>query len=232
MKNINYLLSVLSICVFHKFARAQQWQPVGIGMNSAVNTIVEYNGELYAAGHFTQADGQFASRIARWNGISWNYCGNFNDAINCLCVYNGELYAGGRFTIVDGVPASHIAKFNGSTWNTVGMGTNDNVHCFKVYQNKLYAGGAFRVMDTQIVNGISYWDGISWHPCLSGVAIPLPFSYSVNSLFEYGGKLFVGGVFNSAGLISMKNLAIWDGVIWSKPTPGSGFNSTVYTICT
>ena len=74
---------------------------------SYINSLTEYNGELYVGGSFTGIGGVVAHGIARWNGSSWSSVGpgNFLEyAVTDICVFNGELY----FT------AKKLYKWNGS----------------------------------------------------------------------------------------------------------------------
>src|SRR5436190_1942674 len=51
-------------------------QPLGSGMNSDVDALTVYNGNLIAGGFFTTAGGASANRIAQWNGTSWQPLGS------------------------------------------------------------------------------------------------------------------------------------------------------------
>ena len=48
---------------------------MGTGLNDRPNAVVVYNGELIAAGRFTNAGGVAANRIANWNGTVWSALG-------------------------------------------------------------------------------------------------------------------------------------------------------------
>ena len=58
------------------------WSPLGSGMNNTVRalTVFDDGGEagpaLYAAGEFSSAGAQWASRIARWDGSAWSLLGS------------------------------------------------------------------------------------------------------------------------------------------------------------
>src|SRR5688500_3499794 len=55
----------------------------GSGNGASVRALAVYNGALIAAGDFTIAGGQPASRIARWNGLSWSALGSgLNDWVS------------------------------------------------------------------------------------------------------------------------------------------------------
>ncbi|MBH8557791.1 T9SS type A sorting domain-containing protein [Hymenobacter negativus] len=90
------------------------WSPLGTGLGTLVSDAgfalaVAPNGDLYAAGQFTQSGGVATNYIARWNGTSWSALGTgLNNAPADLVVgANGKLYAGGIFTTTgDGRKAS------------------------------------------------------------------------------------------------------------------------------
>ena len=73
---------------------AQTWSPLGAGVNDQVNALKVFNGELYAGGKFTQAGGNAASHVAKWNGTSWTALGaGMPLEAYSLTVYNNQLYA-------------------------------------------------------------------------------------------------------------------------------------------
>ena len=92
-----------------------EWQPLGSGMDDAVRSLTIYGGELIAGGTFTQAGGQPANYIARWDGAQWRPLGSgTNGCVHALAVYNGALIAGGAFTDAGRNPASRIARWDGA----------------------------------------------------------------------------------------------------------------------
>ena len=56
------------------------------GMESNVNALAVYKGELIAGGTFITAGGVTANRIARWDGSSWSSLGSgmTNNGVNAL----------------------------------------------------------------------------------------------------------------------------------------------------
>ncbi|MCI0364017.1 MAG: hypothetical protein L0Y44_14225 [Phycisphaerales bacterium] len=101
----------------------QQWSTLSSGMNHAVNALMVFDEDgdgsnppaLFAAGDFTIAGGQPASRIAKWNGTSWSALGGGLDGsarIMALSPDAQSLYVGGDFTIADSQPAGRIASLH------------------------------------------------------------------------------------------------------------------------
>src|SRR5258705_11738376 len=108
-----YKLFILFCFLAQYNLNAQTWDSVGTGItgSSTVNTMIEYNGRLYAAGAFTSTGGVQAKKIARWNGSSWDSVGGgLSSDVYALAVYNGELYAGGQFLMAGGNTVHYIAK--------------------------------------------------------------------------------------------------------------------------
>ena len=82
---------------------------MGTGCNGPVNALLMHGGLLYAGGGFTTAGGISASRVASWNGLTWNAVGGgATDEVKCLLTFQGALVTGG---------ASGVASWNGSAWS-------------------------------------------------------------------------------------------------------------------
>ena len=130
------------------FINSQIWVPATpfpdatgslVGNKSTViNSLCEYNNELYVGGSFTAIGGIVAHNIARWNGTSWNTLGlgNFlQKDISDIIVYNENLY----FT------ADKLYKWDGTTiqeftyFNSISQ-TNQPVYGkdLHVFNNELY----------------------------------------------------------------------------------------------
>jgi len=197
-----------------------------IGTNDTVKTFCSHNGDIYAGGSFTQAEGFTAPHIARWDGAIWHAVGSGMDGeVRAIAFYHDELYAAGNFTNAGGGYASNIAKWNGSAWVPVGAGLNAPVNALCVYNGKLYAAGDFTAAGTLPCAHIARWNGSNWDSCGTGIAGTG--SVEIRSLCVYQSKLYVGGQFNMGG----ENIASWDDSHWTSNTH---FNShkKVYTLNT
>jgi len=142
---------------------------------------------------------------------------------------NGNVYVGGTFTFVGTVPANGIAKWNGSAWSALGLGLSNNgntteVSALAVIGTNLYVGGVFSMAGGVTVSNIAKWDGRAWSALGSGIGgyviynPPWSTNYgpgAVNALAVIGTNLYVGGGFSTAGGMSAKNIAKWDGSAWS-----------------
>ncbi len=141
---------------------------VGSGTDDLVRTLLEYNGDLIAAGEFTNAGGTSANYIARWNGSAWQPLGTgTNGAIEHLIEYDGKLIAAGDFTTAGGQSANHIAAWNGTAWEPLGAGIqsqsfNAAINDMTVHGNELFVGGDFSGAGTVTTDHIAKWDGSTW----------------------------------------------------------------------
>ena len=191
----------------------------------SVNSILVYNGDLYAGGQFDTAGGMPANNIAKWDGTSWSALGlglpGYNYIVLTLAVYNGALYAGGRFDTAGGLRANNIAKWNGTQWSTVDSGIliTEGVNCLTVHNGSLYAGGEFYKAGSIAAKNIAVWNDTTW----SALANPLPaFALQVSSTVSYQGELYAA-FFNYAN----DSLGIWNGTKW---TTIAGVHSTFFNI--
>jgi len=193
------------------------WNTLGSGLTGigsfsypvSVNTLVVYNGNLYAAGHFDSAGGSPARNIAMWNGTSWSAVGTgINGGVSTLSVYNSNLYAGGYFDSAGGRSVHNIAMWDGTNWSPVGgvMSKNGYVAALTSFEGDLYAGGVFDTIGGVSANLIAYWNGSNWHAIGQGLK---GYNYkAVYSIYGYNTAIYVGGSFDTAGGIPASNIAM------------------------
>jgi hypothetical protein len=134
--------------------------------------------------------------------------------------YNGELICAGAFTSYNGTTLNNIARWDGTAWVPLGLGLNGEVEDLAVLNGELIACGKF----TQTGDGntacryIAKWNGTSWSPL--GTGLSGGFNGAL-TLCVYGGQLFVGGDFTTAGSVSSPNIAAWKGGSWSALAGGA-----------
>jgi len=96
------------------------WLPVGSGSNGVVKKLIEYNGEMYAAGSFSTMGGVPVYGLARWDGATWkqtNPAWTATLSINSLVVHKGRLAVGGFFRAGDAASETwNLAYFDGAAW--------------------------------------------------------------------------------------------------------------------
>lgn len=97
----------------------------------------------------------------------------------------------------------------------------------------VYAGGFFTTIAGVSANGIAKWDGSSWSPLGSGVSGDSSPSVFALTVFDDGSgpALYVGGQFLTAGGVSARSIAKWNGSSWSplgSEVSGGVFALTVF----
>jgi hypothetical protein len=154
------------------------------------------------------------------------------------------LYAGGDFEQAGQAPAAGIAKWNGLAWSPLGSGVEkDNPWTGEVETGAvislivfddgtgpaLFAGGSFDRAGGVPAAGIAKWSGTTWSQLGSGVEWSAPWLEErlggvAKSLVGFddgtGPALYVGGLFDFAGGVPVRNIARWSGGSWS--TVGAG----------
>jgi hypothetical protein len=193
------------------------WSPLGSGMNAAVRALaLDSGGTLYAGGNFDSAGGVAAGHIARWNGSEWSAVGEpLDDDVICLTFdcRSGTLYAGGVFEKAGSAAVNSIARWDGAAWKGLGAGMDD---------------GFFTRVEGSLIRGIARWNGAAWSALGKGIVSSKNFSNiaGLRALAVDGaGEVFAGGIFDTAGGMSARYMAKWDGSGWS--TLGSGVDDEV-----
>jgi hypothetical protein len=210
---------VAANCIAVRNPHTVQWEPLGIGLDNYVFALAVYNGDLIAAGNF-------AGKIARWDGSAWQPLGaGFNSAVLALSVYSGELYAGGYFTTAGGQRANHIARWNGTTWHICNLGMDGPVWALSDLNGLLFAGGQFSTAGPIFASAIAAWNGTEWTALGAGVSGA---GGGVFSLTQLNGELIVAGNFDHAGGITNSRIARWNGSSWqAMGSLGFGPNDVV-----
>lgn len=215
------LFNLISI----KTINAQAWVPVGsTGLDSTVNALAVYNGELYAGGFFQNSDGHSTPYIAKWTGTNWDTVGSGMDAyVTSMAVYDSALYVGGNFNSAGGnTLASKIAKWNGTTWSAVGVGTTAVIEAFTTYHGSLIVGAKIGYIGGITNKCIAAWDGSSFSVLGTGM------NNYVSALAVYNDSLYAGGSFTTAGTITTASkIAKWNGTAWSELGTGISASGVV-----
>ncbi len=205
------------------------------GVNSSVNAMTIYNGELVVAGNFTQVDGAAAisSHLVSWNGSAWTYFSTYIDTtLNALLVDQSDLIVAGDFVEIR--PAESrlyaLARWDGSAWSgffdpaTV---TDNTVWALAALDNgNVAAGGGFRYIEglkadylAEITGdfgaGSVIGDGLFRSPLVSpGLDI------GILSIADADGHVYAGGYeVSPTDGASPVLFAETSGAAWSSPTP-------------
>ncbi len=191
------------------------------GGGPVIHDLVEYDGDVVAAGSFTAAGDTAASMIARWDGATWAPLGGGIDgfAVNDLIVHDGVLVAAGNFSRAGGAEVRNLAAWDGSTWSSLGGGADREIRALEVLDGDLIAGGSFTEAGGVPANRVASWDGSTWTALGDGL------DDRVRALTVHDGDLVAGGTFSQAGGVPADRVARWDGATWSPL--GAGTSSQV-----
>ena len=141
---------------------------------------------------------------------------------------NGDVYAGGSFVRAGGVTVANIAKWDGRSWSPLASGIDGTVYALGIdASGNVYAGGSFTQAGGVTASNIAKWNGSSWSALGSG-AEGVDSSVLSLAIDVSAGRVYVGGLFTSAGGATANRLASWDGSAWS--TLGAGLNERVTAI--
>lgn len=212
----------------------------------SVNALAVYNGELYAAGSFHTAGGVPAENIARWDGTAWHAVGKGipgSAGVNTLASYKGMLYVGGYFNdTVQGVLTKNIERWDGTAWSLIPniysdtFGVDGYIESLCATDNFLYIGGAFQSklilpgIGYLSVNSIGRWDTSTayygYSPLVDttgGTGIRYggaSWSSAVHAMTLHNGKLYLSGLFDTAGTKRVSDIASYDDYVFGYvPNP-------------
>ncbi|MFN4932431.1 MAG: T9SS type A sorting domain-containing protein [Bacteroidota bacterium] len=225
MKNLSscsLTLFISFLLLFSSITQAQNWFPVGSGLdnnNNKIKALIEFNGKIIAGGDFfTIGGGNIVYRIAQWDGNTWQAMGaGFDNEVRALAVFNNELYAAGTFssssdqnTALD----ARIAKWNGTVWEPVAGAdiNNTGINDMLVWNNKLYITNN-KWNGPTIKPVVTYYDGNTWTDLPGYFKGPENYCY-LNKLDTFQNQLVVGGVFDSVANLQSQRIAIWNNTNW------------------
>lgn len=143
---------------------------------------------------------------------------------------NGDIYAGGSFVSAGGTSVANIAKWDGRSWSALGSGVDGTVYALAIdAAGNLYAGGSFAQAGGLTASNIAKWNGSSWSALGSGTE-GVDSSVLSLAIDTSTGRLYVGGLFTSAGGLPANRVAAWDGSSWSALGDGLNERATAVTI--
>lgn len=214
-----------------------QWSALGSSAGpgndstlSYVSAIAIRDDEVYLGGLFSSAGGIVANGIARWNSATDTWTSlesGINGSVFSIIFHNDDVYVGGRFLGAGGVThAKNIALWSDGTWHALDTGTNNAIWTMGLRGSELFVGGEFTAAGSVDANHLAAWniDTKTWSS--PGGGVDDDFLPVVNTIALSNGRLYVGGVFTTAGEQPVSNVASWDGSSWNSM--GSGVDNYVY----
>ncbi len=222
------------------------FSPVATGISSAVGhvpTLVSFDdgsgSKLYAAGYFwNNSSSTWEYRVSRWDGVAWNTIHTALGSTNHLAVLDDgsgpALYAAGTLN----AGGAGILKWNGTAFvdHTTSVGGSINV--IAAYDDgsgpALFAGGNFTTAGGVSAKRVAKWTGSAWVALGTGLDKYTGSSVSVQvrSMHVHddgnGPRLYVGGIFHTAGGLPARDIAAWDGSAWHDLDLGMALSQTYY----
>jgi hypothetical protein len=131
---------------------------------------------------------------------------------------SGNLYVGGDFVWAGGVRANGIARWDGYNWSALGSGLEDFaiVYDILIDGGNVYVAGDFTTASGVTVHNVARWNGSTWSALGAGADVGTgAAAYSLAR--DQAGNLYVGGLFDTAGYMSVPadRIAMWNGSSWS-----------------
>ncbi len=123
--------------------------PSANGIEGVVNSILEFGNDIYVAGDFLTAGGDFQYDLAVWNNGNWSNVGKFdneltNGVIHSLSTYDKYLIVAGdfsRITTEEGpFYSKNIALYDSSSkeWSSLDYYFNDPIYDIEKIENSIY----------------------------------------------------------------------------------------------
>ena len=121
--------------------------------------------------------------------------------------------------------ANRIARWDGTAWSALsgpsGTGYWRASYALAVFDDgsgpALYAGGYFTTAGGVTVNNIARWDGSAWSALAGPSGTGIDSSVVALAVFDDGSgpALYAGGLFTTAGGVTVNRIARWNGSAWS-----------------
>ena len=123
---------------------------------------VDYAGNLYVVGEFSQAGGKTVNGIAKWDGNEWSALGNgigWNG--ESVAAYGRDIYVSGRGLYADGLPPSQVLRWDGHVWSVLPQGSipaSGYVATLASGPNGVFMAGQFSSAGGDPVNSVAFWE--------------------------------------------------------------------------
>lgn len=229
MRSLLLLLMLIHGFMYKGIAQ-QQWDiSFGkdlIGPESAPHALALYQNALHIGGQFKRLNSNTSDVLqtgyvaymkqGKWQDMN----GGMNAPISALASsQEGTLIAAGSFTRSSDIPLQGIASWNGRTWSAIPGVSLGQINTLALGPNSVFAGGVFdNIGNTPAFSVAEYKQGV-WRSLGKGLRRTKEGSGTnqpghVHTAVFHDGKVFVGGQFDTAGLVSARNIAYWDGNQW------------------
>jgi trimeric autotransporter adhesin len=189
--------------------------------------------KLYAGGYFSNIAGIAASKIASFDGTSWQALGagvgnpGNSTGVSACRAFGNELFVGGRFPAGSNGVSANIARWNGASWSPAAFSFpsgNDEVADLEIFDDgsgpALYASGQF-----PNTANFARWTGSGWTVAGGGILGQQIRIATRPGLVGFAGDFFSVNVTPQGNAIAVNRVATWNGSSWA--VLGKGFNGPV-----
>lgn len=233
-------------------AGADTWATVGNGADGLVMNAVEYGGDLWVCGFFTNLDGAGIKYVARWNGTAWSQAGSglFNNAVYGLVVAGSTLYCTGIFSTYDGDACVRVARWNTTSndWEPFdedGVANRnpaiDPAYAYALGSQFLYGQiNTWQPNSVDVTAHVVEWSGSAWNLRLDENWSRVPhLFYSHTDRTFYGGGLWtstgdVRRIAKTVAKLPLETMA-WETMnvsgTWGPPAARGGTSGTTWLVC-
>lgn len=206
---------------------AQQWSPIGSGIQGTVRAIAvdETSGRAYAGGRFERVAGSTkVQNLAAFNGQSWEGVGQgVRGEVRTLLIDRGLVYVGGKFDRAGTVPATNTAVWDPlrKAWKNLGTGPG-TVESLIQYKGTLYAG------TSSSGGGASFLS--RWNAATKTWESAANVNGAVRTMQQFRGRLIIAGDFTQVDGKPMNHAASFDGTAWQPLADGVPQNVSAMAI--
>lgn len=206
------------------------WSPMGSGLNGSITELAWDGENLYIGGSFSKMDALNVNGIAKWTGSSWESM-NLSTSTNlkALQVYDNNLYAAGW-----GKAGNGVWNWDGASWSDLPNILRGRAGSAMVIAKDSIIASSVEDEDKYSFLNQGTLDGLSY------LTIANPIYGHIKAMVHDGKNLYVGGDFtkisginrangaNTSYTLTVKNVAKWDGTIWTAL--GEGLDKPVYSL--
>ncbi|MBX3102438.1 MAG: hypothetical protein KF690_08025 [Bacteroidetes bacterium] len=204
-------------------------------VNGPVNDLLVAHGRVYAAGKFTTAGAETRNGVFAFQMdgtlLPWNPNAGSSSDVRALWANESTVYVGGEFSVLGGTFRSNLGEVD----TVLGTATSFDPNPFSVvndivaWGDTVIFGGNFAQVNGTARSKIAAVDRtgtlLAWNPGVSAM-----FYSFVWCLEATAQRLYVGGIFSTAGGQARSCLAVFNRTDLSLLSPNPSFNSYVFAL--
>ena len=213
----------------------QSYGDINSGIEGAyVQSLRVIDGEMYATGPFTHADGYYCNGLAKRVGGHWENVGPVPEYVGTpimkdIAKYQGKLVVSGIFDFADN-SIRNLMQLVDTAWEPLCsyclQGGFDSGGQMAVYKDELYIGGRSHYSSGNPGQGGLRWDGEQAYSIgepgqgVQTIYNSDAYAPKIERLVVHDSLLLVVGGFRFASLMGTPGVAVWDGSTYCVPGGG------------